>query len=62
MCALGIPLLIPGVLSYPFLPLTYTTNSEAPTPVLMAFVAVCDQKILVFVLQMEKSKQSMWMG
>jgi hypothetical protein len=24
--------------------------------------AVCDQKILVFVLQMEKSKQSPWMG
>jgi hypothetical protein len=24
--------------------------------------AVCDQKILVFVLQMEKPKQSKWMG
>jgi hypothetical protein len=24
--------------------------------------AVCDQKILVFVLQMEESKQSTWMG
>jgi hypothetical protein len=24
--------------------------------------AVCDQKILGFVLQMEKSKQSTWMG
>jgi hypothetical protein len=23
---------------------------------------VCDQKILVFVLQMEESKQSMWIG
>jgi hypothetical protein len=29
---------------------------------LMVLYAVCDQKILVFVFQMEKSKQSMWMG
>jgi hypothetical protein len=29
--------------------------------VLMVLGVVCDQKILVFVLQMEKSKQSRWM-
>jgi hypothetical protein len=27
----------------------------------MVVIAVCDQKILVFVLQMEKSKKSTWL-
>jgi hypothetical protein len=38
------------------------TNMLKHVKVLTVLVAVCDQKILVFVLQMEKSKQSMWMG
>jgi hypothetical protein len=33
-----------------------------PIPVVNGAGAVCEQKILVFVLQMEKPKQSTWMG
>jgi hypothetical protein len=43
----------------------YWKKQKQKKPILSVCVnctdAVCDQKILVFVLQMEKSKQSMWM-
>jgi hypothetical protein len=36
-------------------------SSNIENTAVNSFGAVCDQKILVFVLQMEKSNQSTWM-